>query len=186
MAATTSLPTEQRRSEKPTLRDFRQEVTDNIVGMLERGVAPWQKHWEPGASSLGIPFNPTSERAYRGGNAIHLMATGLERAYEDPRWMTYKQASDNGWQVRRGEKGTQIEYWEAKVISDKAQPSPSDVGGNSSTVDGNGPDTEKSRLIHRVYTVFNAQQIERIPSHRPEQHTSFEAVQAGEQILNNS
>ena len=29
--------------------------------------------------------------------------------------MTYKQASDNGWQVRRGEKGTQIEYWEVKA-----------------------------------------------------------------------
>jgi hypothetical protein len=25
-------------------------------------VAPWQKPWEPGASSLGIPFNPTSEK----------------------------------------------------------------------------------------------------------------------------
>jgi antirestriction protein ArdC len=78
--------------------------------------------WEPGASSLGIPFNPTSERAYPGGNAIHLMATGLERGYEDPRWMTYKQASDNGWQVRRGEKGTQIEYWETKHAPDRTQP----------------------------------------------------------------
>jgi hypothetical protein len=54
--------------------------------MLERGVAPWQKPWEPGAGSLGIPFNPTSERAYRGGNAIHLMATSLQRGYEDPKF----------------------------------------------------------------------------------------------------
>jgi hypothetical protein len=37
-----------------------------------------------------------------------------------------------------------------------------------------------------VYTVFNAQQIEGIPPHTPEQHTTFEAVQAGEQILKNS
>jgi hypothetical protein len=36
------------------------------------------------------------------------------------------------------------------------------------------------------YTVFNAQQIERIPPHTTKQHTIFEAVQAGEQILNNS
>src|SRR5277367_7007505 len=96
MATTTSLPTENRHTDQPALRDFRQEVTDNIIGMLERGVAPWQKPWEPGASSLGMPFNPTSERAYQGGNAIHLMATGLQRGYEDPRWMTYKQAADNG------------------------------------------------------------------------------------------
>jgi antirestriction protein ArdC len=186
MAATTSPLTEHQHADKPALRDFRQEVTDSIVGMLERGVAPWQKPWEPGASSLGIPFNPTSERAYRGGNAIHLMATGLQRGYEDPRWMTYKQASDNGWQVRRGEKGTQIEYWEVRQTSDKTQPSLPDGNGDGSTANGNNADNEKSKLIHRVYTVFNAQQIERIPPHTPKQHTTFEAVQAGEQILKNS
>ncbi len=186
MAASTSLPTENRRADLPALRDFRQEVTDNIIGMLERGVAPWQKPWEPGASSLGIPFNPTSERTYRGGNAIHLMATGLQRGYEDPRWMTYKQASDNGWQVRRGEKGTQIEYWEVRQASDQTQPYRPDGSGDGSAANGNGADAEKSRLIHRVYTVFNAQQIDRIPRHTPQLHTSFEAVQAGEQILNNS
>jgi antirestriction protein ArdC len=186
LAATTSPLTEHQHPDKPALRDFRQEVTDSIVGMLERGVAPWQKPWAPGASSLGIPFNPTSERAYRGGNAIHLMATGLQRGYEDPRWMNYKQASDNGWQVRRGEKGTQIEYWEVKQASDKTQPARPDGGGDGSTANGNNADAEKSRLIHRVYTVFNAQQIEHIPPHTPKQHTTFEAVQAGEQILRNS
>src|SRR5271170_1240950 len=148
MAATTSLPAQNRNSDQPALRDFRQEVTDSIVGMLERGVAPWQKPWEPGASSLGIPFNPTSERAYRGGNAIHLMATGLERGYGDPRWMTYKQASDNGWQVRRGEKGTQIEYWEARQASAKTQPSPSDASGDAGADSGNKAGAEKSRFIH--------------------------------------
>jgi len=113
MATTTSQPQYQQ-ADRPALRDFRQEVTESIIKMLERGVAPWQKPWQPGTSSLAIPFNPTSEREYRGGNAIHLMASGLQREYQDPRWMTYKQAADNGWQVRRGEKGTQIEFWEAK------------------------------------------------------------------------
>src|SRR5271155_3523419 len=167
MVTIASQPTEHRSTDRPPLRDFRQEVTDNIVQMLERGVAPWQKPWEPGASSLGIPFNPTSDRAYRGGNAIHLMATGLQRGYEDARWMTYKQATDNGWQVRRGEKGTQIEYWEVKSASDKTQASRPNGGGDGSTANGNEADAEKSRLIHRVYTVFNAQQIERIPPHTP-------------------
>src|SRR5580658_9437664 len=146
MAATTSLFTEQQHPDKPTLRDFRQEVTDNIVQMLERGVAPWQKPWEPGASALGIPFNPTSERAYRGGNAIHLMANGLQRGYQDPRWMTYKQAAENGWQVRRGEKGTQIEYWEAKEPSSRTQPSTADAAGDSSILYSNDASAEKSRF----------------------------------------
>jgi antirestriction protein ArdC len=100
--------------------------------------------------------------------------------------MTYKQASDNGWQVRGGEKGTQIEYWEVKRAADKAEASPSarDAGGKVSP--GANSDARNSQLVHRVYTVFNAQQIERIPPHTPKQPTTFEAVQAGEQILKNS
>lgn len=180
MATTSSLPIENP-TERQVPRDFRQEVTDNIVQMLERGVAPWQKPWEPGAESLDMPFNPTSERAYRGGNAIHLMATGLQRGYGDPRWMTYKQAADNGWQVRRGEKGTQIEFWDVKHTSDQGQP-----GGNGEASNGNNIEPEKSRLVHRVYTVFNAEQIDRIPPHVAKERSTFEAVQAGEQILNNS
>ncbi len=177
MATATSQPTGNHTEDKP-LRDFRQEVTNNIIQMLERGVAPWQKPWDPAKSSLDMPFNPTSERAYRGGNALHLMATGLERGYQDPRWMTYKQASDQGWQVRRGEKGTQIEYWDVRPASDKIK-----EDGNREESAG---DSAKSRLIHRVYTVFNAEQIDRIPPHMPKEHSSFEAVQAGEQILKNS
>lgn len=81
-------PREQNGGNGAPKRDHRQEVTDSIVRMLEDGIAPWQKPWE----SAGMPFNPTTDKAYRGGNAIHLMATGLARGYEDPRWMTYKQA----------------------------------------------------------------------------------------------
>jgi len=61
-------------------RDYRQEVTDNIIKMLEQGTAPWQKPWQPGA--LEMPINPTSERLYRGGNAIQLMATAVMRGYD--------------------------------------------------------------------------------------------------------
>ena len=104
-------PREQSSSATPTKRDHRQEVTDSIVKMLEDGVAPWQKPWE----SAGMPFNPTTDKAYRGGNAVHLIATGLSQGYEDPRWMTYKRAAENGWQVRKGEKGTHIEFWELKA-----------------------------------------------------------------------
>jgi len=43
------------------------------------------------------------------------MATGFSQGYEDPRWMTYKQAAENGWQVRKGEEGTHIEFWELKA-----------------------------------------------------------------------
>ena len=157
-------------------RDYRQEVTDSIVKMLEDGVAPWQKPWE----SAGMPMNPTSGREYRGGNAIHLMATGMAQGYDDPRWMTYKQAAENEWQVRQGEKGTHIEFWDVK--------SKSESRGDSSGATNSGPEDEKTdrRLIHRVYTVFNAKQIDGVPSYERPERTGFEAIQSGECILANS
>jgi antirestriction protein ArdC len=167
-------------TQKP-LRDFRQEVTDNIVRMLENGVAPWQKPWDASAS---MPMNPTSGRTYRGGNAVHLMATALQKGYQDPRWMTYKQAADRGWQVRRGEKGAQIEFWEVKPGKDTSGEAPTNNSDN--TRPGRSVNDERARLIHRVYTVFNATQIEGIPAYVPKQHTPFEAEQSGERILASS
>src|ERR1700760_4489121 len=165
----------------PAKRDFRQEVTDRIINMLENGVAPWQKPWDPGEAGMGMPKNPTTDRNYRGGNALHLMATGLQRGYGDPRWMTYKQAADQGWQVRRGEKGTQIEFWD--VRAPRKEGSRPDAGEGSRDSDD---DRRGTRLVHRVYTVFNANQIEGVPPYEPKRPTPFEVVQSGEKILENS
>ena len=60
MAATTSQPVGNPNVDKP-LRDLRQEVTDSIVEMLERGVAPWQKPWEPGRVRLRCPSIPPAK-----------------------------------------------------------------------------------------------------------------------------
>src|SRR4051812_50183427 len=91
-------------------RDFRQEVTDQIIEMLEKGTAPWQTPWEPGA--LQLPHNPTTDRAYRGGNALHLMAVGARKGFEDPRGLTYRQGQEKGWEGRQRGKGAPNEVWE--------------------------------------------------------------------------
>lgn len=167
-------PANQNQIPEQPKRDHRQEVTDSIISLLEQGVAPWQKPWE----AIGIPMNPTTDKAYRGGNAVHLMATDLQRGYDDPRWMTYKQASENDWQVKKGEKGTRIEFWEVKNASDeKTEAGPKFMDGEEKS---------ERRFIHKIYTVFNAQQIEGIPPHVPKERTPFEAIEAGERILANS
>lgn len=181
MATTTTQPAPA--ETQPEKRDFRREVTDSIIRMLEQGVAPWQKPWDAGA--LQTPFNPNSGRPYRGGNAVHLMAVGLKRGFADPRWMTYRQAAENGWQVRKGEKGTQIEFWEF------ARSEPSQGAGETESKPGGAADpgaakSDASRPLHRIYTVFNGEQIDGIPKYTRKVHTAFEVAQAGEQILRNS
>lgn len=168
----------------PKPRDFRQEVTDNIVALLEKGVAPWQKPWDA-QSHLAMPINPTTDRAYRGGNAVHLLAVGLQRNYDDPRWMTYKQASEQGWQVRRGERGTQIEFWDVKPqINGETEPTkPTKTTREGDPAKG---EASESRLVHRVYTVFNARQIDGVSAFAPKEQQPFEVAEAGERILKNS
>ena len=170
----------------PPRRDFRQEVTDRIINMLENSVAPWQKPWNPADASLDMPMNPTTGKTYRGGNAIHLMATSLSRGYGDPRWMTYRQAAGLAWQVRKGEKGTHIEFWELKAGRDtRSQPIRAGDGEGQRPADE--PDESRAnRLIHRIYTVFNAKQIEGIPEWTPNERSVFEVVETAEQILKNS
>jgi antirestriction protein ArdC len=155
-------------------RDLRQEITDEIIAALEKGVAPWQKPWQSGAFEM--PLNPTSGKPYRGGNAVHLMVNAMRHGYEDPRWVTYRQARENGWQVRKGEKGTQIEFWQfPKNERDGREESREDV-----------PEQSRDRFIYRVYTVFNASQIEGIPAHAPRIRQDWQVIQGAEAILQNS
>jgi len=85
--------------------DFAVRLADKLIAQLKDGTSPWQKPWKDG-QAFG-PYNPTTGNRYRGVNIVALMATD----FTDPRWMTYKQAQRQGWQVKRGEKSTQIQYW---------------------------------------------------------------------------
>ncbi len=157
--------------EEPEMkRDLRQEITDDIIAALEKGVAPWQKPWQAGAFEM--PLNPTSGKPYRGGNAIHLMLTSVRKGFEDPRWITYRQAHENEWQVRKGEKGTQIEFWQFPKTADDRR----EFRG----------DSDRERFIYRVYTVFNASQIEGMPAHEPRIRQEWQVMQDAETILRNS
>ena len=161
--------------ERGERRDFRQDVTNKIIEMLERGTAPWQKPWDPEKATLEMPMNPTTGQPYRGGNALHLLAEGVSKGYEDPRWLTYRQANENGWQVRKGEKGTRIEFWQF--------PSRDKESGGKEVADSAGTVVRGDAPLHRVYTVFNAQQIEGMPERQAEVRPEWKVVESAENIL---
>lgn len=125
--------------------DLHQEVTDRILTALERGTAPWQRPWKEG-EGFDLPVNAVTGRPYHGINTLLLMGEG------DPRWCTYKQAQEQGWQVREGEVGTQIGFYKMAEVTDKEKLNP----------DTGEPEKRTFPLL-RSYVVFNAQQIEGIP-----------------------
>lgn len=91
------------------MRNIHKEVSDRILAAMETGELPWIKPW----SSLGsgsMPRNAISQRAYSGANVALLWMAADAKGYASNRWLTYKQASEAGGNVRKGEKSTSIIY----------------------------------------------------------------------------
>lgn len=158
-------------------KPFHEVVAENLIKKLETNSAPWQKPWEPGQSGF-MPINPTTGNRYKGINAIQLMSQG----HDDNRWMTYKQAEGVGAQVRKGEKGTPVQYWkfseEQNKLDDQGKP----------VLDGNNQPVKEVVQLERprvfMATVFNAEQIDGLPPieiKKPVQ--SWEANERAENIL---
>lgn len=127
------------------MHEYRRQLTDRIIEQLEAGTAPWIKPWSADAVPSGPPRNALTGREYRGGNRLWLDCQG----YDDARWCTYRQAREQGWQVRRGEQATHVEYWQWD--EDVLQP--------------NGSKAQVKLAVPRVYyaSVFNAAQIDGMP-----------------------
>src|SRR3984885_9442163 len=122
MSATTRLAS---RSGKPNCapRDHYQEVTDRIIAALEAGTPPWRRPWDPDkAGGPAMPRNATTGQRYRGINVLTLGMSALAFASGDPRWATYKQAEDRGWQVRKGERGTTGFFFKRLELRDGEKP----------------------------------------------------------------
>lgn len=135
-------------------RDLYQEITDRIVSALESGTPPWRKPWDPDKAAPSGPINAASGHRYRGINV--LLLGSHPRAWEsgDPRWCSYKQAADKGWQVRKGEKATTVIFFKKVEL---------DVPAES------GSDEERVRTVPvlRSFPVFHASQVEGVPTYRP-------------------
>ena len=97
-----------------TPRDHYIEVTNQIIAALESGTPPWRKPWDPRkAGNPGMPRNAVTGIRYRGINVVTLATSPLALAAADPRWATYKQAADRGWQVKKGAHGTTAYFFQA-------------------------------------------------------------------------
>lgn len=144
------IPMSTRQQTQQPRRDVRQEVAAALMERIETGTAPWQMPWDP---SLGddTPVNAATGKPYRGVNSIRL---ALACPGSDPRWCTFRQAQEKGWQVRRGEHGVVVEKWMVLEDSDKGADAPGERTASA---------LNKPRLAARFYTVFNASQIEGIP-----------------------
>jgi len=127
------------------MRDLYAEVSERILGELQRGALPWVKSWAATAGQ-NVPQNAVSNRPYSGCNVI-LLWLARNRGWATPRFLTFKQAIEAGGNVCKGEHGTKVYFVKQLQVKD-----------------GQGEEAE-TRVIPmlREYTVFNIEQCENLP-----------------------
>jgi antirestriction protein ArdC len=125
--------------------DVYQEVTDRVTTALEAGTVPWHKPWSGGRN--GRPRCMSTGKAYRGVNTLLLGMTATERGYSSPFWGTYRQISELGGQVRKGETSTQVVLYKPMEVRDEA-------------ADSRGEDKTRTIPLLRAFRVFNAAQAD--------------------------
>lgn len=126
-----------------TVRDAAAETTNKIIAALEAGTVLWQKTWKSTGGS-DLPRSLSTGKPYRGVNVFTLWFEAMTKSYSSQYWGTYKQISERGGQVRKGEKSSEIVFW--KII-DKTE-----------TVDGEAK-VRKIPLL-RLFHVFNTEQAD--------------------------
>jgi antirestriction protein ArdC len=166
--------------------DVKHEVAQRLIEAMEKGGAPWQRPWSVQSGHAMRPINPTTQNGYRGINRILLALSGRSSNL----WMTYAQAAEKGWQVKKGEKGTMI----VKVVEIFRERDAA-VGGGASGTDGHaggaGSDAgsgqaeneQRKAFALRRYFVFNAEQIEGMPKVEEPAPIAFDPVEKAEAVI---
>ena len=122
-------------------------ITAAIVERLEAGTRPWVQPWT--GASVSRPLRACGT-PYQGINVLWLWMAAEAAGHSSPFWMTYRQSQLLGGQVRKGERGTVAIFYRA-YLTEEAD-------------DGDEAADRRTRRVLKSFTVFNACQIDGLPS----------------------
>ena len=134
-------------------------VTNQVIEALETGGFAFTDRWDRPAPAFVMPLRSTGE-TYQGINILLLWIAAHNNQFTSAHWFTYKQAKTLNAQVKKGAKSTKIIYY-----------------GTYTKKDENGDEKEASSRFAKVYSVFNADQIEGLPEEfyiKPKEPRIFE------------
>jgi antirestriction protein ArdC len=126
--------------------DIHQQITDQIIAAIEQGAGEYRCPWHRSAGNIMRPVNVASKKAYNGVNILALWASADAKGYQSGLWGTFKQWTDAGAQVRKGEKAAHVVFYkEITVAADRDE--------------AEGEEAE-TRLFARATPVFAAEQVD--------------------------
>lgn len=136
-------------------------ITNRVVEALENGTKPWKKP----CVCTSLAYNITSRRNYSLLNQMLLKHTG--------KYATFRQWTDLGYQIKRGDVGEQVVFWKHLVVQDKEN-----------------PELLKDIPMLKYYVVFHSSQLEHYCDRKvkitdeeyPDAQTVFDKYIAAEKI----
>jgi antirestriction protein ArdC len=149
-------------------RSPEERINERILELLDSGVAPWRKPWRVAGPCGGGMRNLLTKAPYEGPTNVMMLSLSM---HDSPWWCTYKQAERLGAHVRRGERGIQLSWYSEVRRADEE----SESGW-------------RSFKVLRLFTVFNACQLEGLPEGlapgpEPEGPTEERKVEEAEAIV---
>lgn len=95
-------------------------VTNQIVEALESGVKPWSMPWERQGTSIA-PYNASTGHFYRGINMLVLLMNALKRGTSQFGYVTFNQARQKGWRIKKGSSGIKIFFYSKREVESKTE-----------------------------------------------------------------
>ena len=141
------------------LNKAQERFIQNIIESLENTQIPWNKSWNAGSD---IPYNLNSEKPYQGLNQLLLWMEQNKLNTSDNRWMTFNQAKEKGYRIKKGSKSTPVQYFQ--LYNTRTKKPWDNAYYNSLSPEAKLKEQEYLKIIARTYNVFNGTQIEGIPS----------------------
>jgi antirestriction protein ArdC len=137
-------------------------ITEKIIKQLESGVAPWRQPW-----TCQSPANLVTQKEYRGLNVFTLASRGFPSRF----WLTFKQATNLGGRISKGQKSSPVIFW--------------NLGDERQTTTQDGAKETSRPLLLRYYSVFNLSQAEGIdiPASLLQETRTNDPIETCEQIV---
>lgn len=138
-----------------------------LIERMEQIQADWKQPWIQVGGS-GLPRNMDGKQ-YNGMNTLMLMLHAQEKGYQMPYWMTYNRAAEEGAEVKKGEKGFPVCFWNFTFRDKDGNRISEEDYKNLSEQEKN--ECKKIPYL-RTYVVFNIQQT-RYPEVKPDEYAKL-------------
>lgn len=160
-------------SAREIVENSRREIVKEVIEDMKRGYFFAIDRWNKEALR---PQNPITQVKYQGINRIRLAFQAKKMNYQDPRWITFLQAKEQGWKVKNEENGTVCEKW----IWTKEKIEKDEDGNEKKTI------INLRKPIVYYFTLFNAEQIEGIPKLEKKQMNETELGKVADDFIKSS